>query len=287
MSDARRTDPRTPLEGARPDDALPPAGPDGTGRSDETHGTASTAAGARHVAEPHWVTESGLPEDTLPYAPARRGVVAPPTQGRHAEPEGTQATSGPALGPPLPTHPHPAPGHRRTRRWPRRVALGTAALLVVALAAATVHLYRTSTAWEERAEEYLIDARGLGGELATTRAELDGTQAELAAVREQLAAAHGRIVELADEKARLGDDRELQRQMIDYQERVSAAAGQVAHALDQCAQAQQQLIGYLQQTVEGSAQYAPEDLARFTSDVETLCQAASEANMSLQRELSR
>lgn len=160
-------------------------------------------------------------------------------------------------------------------------------VLALALAASTVHLYRTSTAWEARAGAYLQDARGLGEDLASTRAALAGTESELEAVRAQLATAQGRIVELADEKAQIGDDREVQRQLVDYQERVSDAAGQVALALDQCVQGQGELIGYLENTVTGVAQYDPLELERFRTDVDELCQTATEANIALQRELSR
>ncbi|MBC7291641.1 MAG: hypothetical protein H5T83_09985 [Actinotalea sp.] len=159
--------------------------------------------------------------------------------------------------------------------------------MTVALAASTVYLYRTTTAWQEQSEAYLDDARGLGGELAATRASLVGTESELEGVRAQLATAQGRIVELADEKAQIGDDREVQRQLVDYQQRVSEAAGQVALALDQCVQGQQELIGYLQNTVTDVAQYDPDELERFRTDVEVLCQTATEANIALQRELSR
>lgn len=148
--------------------------------------------------------------------------------------------------------------------------------------AAAVYLYRTTTAWEDRAEEYRRAAEGLGGSLAATQAELEGARAELEGVRAQLATANERIVELADEKAQLGDDREVQRQLVDYQQRVSEAAGTVALALDQCVQGQDQLIGYLQ----NAAQYDPVELERFGQDVQTLCQQATDANAALQRELA-
>lgn len=247
---------------------------------DAAHEPSATAPGGGASAPlPHRAgtapRPTAVPEDTVPYAPSRSpsAVVPRPAHAVTADPS----------APPAPVAPAPARG----RRVAVRVTLGVLVVLVLALGAATVHLYRTSTAWEERAGEYLADARGLGGDLAAERAELAGTRAELDAVRDQLATAHARIVELADEKAQIGDDREVQRQLVDYQQRVSDAAGQVAHALDQCVQGQQQLIGYLQQTVEGTARYDEADLDRFTRDVDALCQAASEANMSLQRELSR
>ncbi|EYR64811.1 hypothetical protein N866_04345 [Actinotalea ferrariae CF5-4] len=213
--------------------------------------------------------------------PPPPGPVAAGSAPAGASPATEPAASAPAA-------PDPVPGRDERRRHRRRVAT-TAALVVLALAlaASTVHLYRTSTAWEARAGAYLQDARGLGEDLASTRAALAGTESELEAVRAQLATAQGRIVELADEKAQIGDDREVQRQLVDYQERVSDAAGQVALALDQCVQGQGELIGYLENTVTGVAQYDPLELERFRTDVDELCQTATEANIALQRELSR
>src|SRR5690606_28124635 len=112
----------------------------------------------------------------------------------------------------------------------------------VAATVACVHLWRTSTAWEDRARDYQEVAQGLGTDLSVTRAELEGAQAELDAVRGQLANANTRIAELANEKAQIGDDREAQRQLVYYPERVTEAAGNVARAHDQCVQGQQHLI---------------------------------------------
>lgn len=180
-----------------------------------------------------------------------------------------------------------APAHRRTGRDRRGRLLvrGVVAVLVVLLLLASLlaaHLYRTTVAWQQRSAEYLKVSQQLGEDLAGSRAELAGARGELDAVRAQLATAQQRIVELADEKARLGDDREVQRQLADYQERVSDAAGRVALALDQCVQGQNQLIGYM----EDAAQYDPVELDRYASDVQSLCQTATEANTALQRELA-
>ena len=57
----------------------------------------------------------------------------------------------------------------------------------------------------------------------------------------------------------------------------------MATALASCVDGQQRLIGYLQD----SAQYDPDDLARFTTDVQTVCAQATDANAALQRELER
>ena len=172
------------------------------------------------------------------------------------------------------------------------IAVGIALLAGVGL---TVYLYQSARAWRDHADGYLREAQNLGEELATTRSDLAGAQAELEAVRDQLAAAHQRITELASEKAQISDEWEITQQLVDYQERISDAAGQVALALDQCVQSQQELIGYLARAAEtprpgnspSPPPYDPAQLAQFESDVEAFCQEASEANISLQQELAR
>ncbi|MBO3084292.1 hypothetical protein J4035_06535 [Cellulomonas sp. zg-ZUI188] len=161
-----------------------------------------------------------------------------------------------------------------------------AVLLVAALVGSGVVLWRmltTNEAWQSSAQKWETLARSTGEELAASQAELAATQAELDATAGQLAAAQQRITQLADEKAQLGDTTASQQQLADYQARVSQAAGQVATALASCVDGQQRLIGYLQ----NSDQYDPNDLARFSSDVQTVCGRATDANAALQRELDR
>ena len=174
------------------------------------------------------------------------------------------------------------------RRWFRRTVATVVALLLLAMTGLAIYLFMSASGWRDQAKGYLGSSQELGGELAGTRNDLSGAQAELEAVRAQLATAQERIVELANEKAQLGDEWEITQQLVDYQERVSDAAGQVALALDQCVQGQQEFIGYLQRERESTAPtYDPAELAKFETDVEALCQAASEANIALQLELSR
>src|SRR5690606_21152160 len=116
----------------------------------------------------------------------------------------------------------------RRRRLVVRIVGALLVVLLLAASAAVVHLWRTTTAWEERAEDYQGTAQTLGTDLSVTQAALDGARAELEAVRGQLTNANTRIAELANEKAQIGDDREAQRQLVDYQERVTDAAGNVA-----------------------------------------------------------
>ena len=157
------------------------------------------------------------------------------------------------------------------------------AVTSLGLGIAVSYLWRVADAWEERAGDYEQASHELGGALADTRATLDTTNVNLDGVRDQLSTAQARIIELANEKAQLGDDREAQRLVTDYQERISEAAGRVALALDQCVRGQNQLIGYL----ENSELYDPEDLDQYAVEVQDLCQAATDANTALQAELSR
>ncbi|MDO8107449.1 hypothetical protein Q6348_09600, partial [Isoptericola sp. b441] len=142
---------------------------------------------------------------------------------------------------------------------------------------------RTSNAWESRAGDYATVSKDLGSDLADTRAELKTTSDELDAVRAQLSTAQKRIIELANEKAQIGDDREAQKLLADYQARVSDAAGQVALALDRCVRGQNQLIGYLQ----NAELYDPAELDSYATSVQDLCQKATDANTALQGELSQ
>lgn len=199
------------------------------------------------------------------------------------------STTGPEdpTGPPPSGSPWPTPAGTEVpaRRRRRGVAPWVAVVLTVALVAASAlagYLWVRGDRWAQYAHDVEHQARGVGEDLAQLRTEHDGTVAELAAVNEQLGAARTRITELADEKAQVGDDREIQRQLVDYQERVSQAAATVASALTTCTQAQNQLIGYL----ENAAAYDPAGLAQFKGEVQRVCAAATDANTELQRQLA-
>lgn len=247
---------------------------------------------------------SAPPEQRAPTADDRPASAPGPTSAGEPTAAGGEATTSPD-GDQVPAEPSHGHSHREDRRPPgadgdrpvsrrRRLLTRTAlVLLVLALAGVTTaaaHLWRTSDAWTEQAGEYQQAAQDVGAELAGTRAELQGTRAELEAVRGQLTNANTRIAELANEKAQIGDDREAQRQLVDYQERVTEAAGDVALALDQCVQGQQQLITYLRDQAaapEGEEPYDATELEQFSGEVDTLCDAATEANGALQAELER
>jgi chromosome segregation ATPase len=168
----------------------------------------------------------------------------------------------------------------------RRRGAGTSitlALLLLASVGVGAYLWLTTARWQDDSAAWEVKARGYAEEVAELRAELDGVNAELVAAREQLSTATSRISDLANEKAQLGDENVASEQYLDYQTRVSEAAGVVATALGQCTQAQSQLIGYL----EKPEAYDRSDLDRFAGEVSELCRQANDANEQLQQELSR
>lgn len=215
---------------------------------------------------------SWLPQGAESATATRRATAVPAGPGSAgAAPAGTPHAEHAHLAPP------PAP-RRRGRTW----AVVVLAVLLAAVTALSTYLWIRTVRYEEYAADIEQQARDIGTELATLRAEHEGTVGELTAVNEQLTTAQERITQLADEKAQVGDDREVQRQLVDYQARISQAAANVASALSTCIDAQNQLITYL----EDAASYDPADLERFKGDVQGVCKAATDANAELQRQLA-
>ena len=236
-----------------------------------------------YAAEPGCdVPRSGAPgprdpdTDALPIFAASAAAVAASTRGL-ASPE---PGADPAGRPPFDG---PDPAVEGTPGRPRRRALVIVAAVAVLATALAGYLWTTTARYQERADWAVQQARAIGADLAAARTELDGTTAELEAVRTQLGTAQARITALADEKAQVGDDREAQRQLVDYQQRISAAAGTVASALERCVQGQGTLIGYL----DRPASFDPAQLTKFGAEVDGLCKSATKANQTLQDELAR
>lgn len=241
----------------------------------------------RSTGTPTWLPDDGRTDPGPPVSPSPSGFppVGPRAghePGRGPVPGHVQAQHPTSL--PLVEHAHlappPAPRHRR-RAW-TVVTVSALSVLLVATGALATYLWILTDRQDQRSAEIEAQARVIGTELATLRSEHEGTLGELAGVSDQLATAQERITQLADEKAQVGDDREVQRQLVDYQARVSQAAANVASALSTCIDAQNQLITYL----EDAASYDPADLERFKGDVQGVCAAATEANTELQRQLA-
>lgn len=251
----------------------------------------AAATGSAPQAEPAPVTGPVLATDPVlathpaptPRAAAATNVTAPvlpppppPSLFMPAEPADGGAIAGAAL--PASLVLADAPRHQR-RPW----AMVLVTLLLAVLIGLSTYLLVAARALEQRNGEWEQVARSTGQDLAQARDDLAGALAELDGTRAQLTAAQNRITELADEKAQLGDDREVQQRVVDYQEKVSEAARKVTTALTSCVDGQNKLIEYLQDP----ALYDAADLARFRTDVTRVCDAATDANTSLQEELGR
>lgn len=258
------------------DDPLPPELPDDTPLFRQLREHSDEAPPADAAPLPRQGTAADL-RDTEVLDRIAPGPPAVTADGAAASEAPVEAPSGGIVG----------TGTGRPGRG-LRVTAAVASIALVATGVLAAYLYQSARDWRDHAAGYLAQAQDLGEELAQSRSDLAGAQAELEAVRAQLTTAHQRITELADEKAQIGDEREVTQQLVAYQERISVAAGQVALKLDQCVQGQQELIGYLQRIADDPTTALPPDqLAQFEGNVEAFCQAASEANIALQRELSR
>lgn len=188
--------------------------------------------------------------------------------------------------------------HRR-RRWPVVVL---AVALILALASAG-YLLALARAWEDRAVALEGTSRDLGGELGQVRADLEESRSTLALVESQLEVAQDQIHELADAVAQTGDDREVQRQVAEYQRQLSANAAAVAGVMDECIAGQEDLIEHLEEAAQPAPSPSPSasdadaddadeepaapavDLAAMRERVTGLCAQAEEAHTSLQEEV--
>jgi len=169
----------------------------------------------------------------------------------------------------------------RRRRW---ILVSVLVVLLLGSVGAGAYLWQVAEAWIERDQQWRSHSIALTTTLGETSSELEDTVAELAVVRGQLDQAQTRISELADEKARLGDEHAVVRQLAEYQERVSEAAAAVVTALDSCIATQQQLVRWYAEDVEREPEEL-EELAALDAAVDEVCTAAQEAKDALQEEL--
>jgi chromosome segregation ATPase len=182
--------------------------------------------------------------------------------------------AAPVLGAPVP---------RSGRRARIAVVAAVLTVLLVGALALTGYLWLAADRWRASSQAWEGQARDQAGEVARLGAELEAARGELTAAREQLSTATARITDLADEKAQLGDENVAAQQYVDYQRRVSDAAGVVADALGRCTSGQARLIEYLR-TPE---RYDAAQLEEFRGQVADLCARANDANAALQRELGQ
>ncbi|MFC8597554.1 MULTISPECIES: hypothetical protein [unclassified Isoptericola] len=190
----------------------------------------------------------------------------------------------PPPGPAVPPGAGAGAARRHDEHHDRRTTVVVVLAVLLALALGLgAYLWVTTTRWQEHSAAWEHEARGYADRVADLDAQLHATDAELVAAREQLATATSRITDLANEKAQLGDENVASQQYLDYQKRVSEAAGVVTTALGDCVDAQARLITSL----EDRDAYDAKDLDRFAADVGTLCRQASKASDQLKQELDQ
>lgn len=192
-----------------------------------------------------------------------------------------ESEASPAVVPVQDSAPERSRVRARRRRW---VLTSVLVVLLLGSVGAGAYLWQVAEAWIERDQQWRAHSIALTTTIGETSSELEDTVAELAVVRGQLDQAQTRISELADEKARLGDEHAVVRQLAEYQERVSLAAAAVVTALDSCIATQQQLVRWYAEDVEREPEEL-EELESLGEAVDEVCTAAQEAKDALQEEL--
>ena len=220
-------------------------------------------------------SETSTPSPAPEPAPPASFPTAPPAA--QFPPPASYAPAVPETAPAEPTQPH------RRRGRGAVVAVVLLSLLLAAALGVGGYLWYAADRWSADAAVWEAQAREHGQRVAVLENELEASTRELTSAREQLSTATTRITELANEKAQLGDANAVNQALIDYQQRVSEAAGSVAQALGRCTDGQGRLIEYLR-TAE---QWDPDSLQQFADQVSALCAQATEANERLQTELQR
>jgi len=239
------------------------------------------------------------------------GTFVPAGQSERLSRMSSQTQHQPGAHPPsLPAASAPsAPGSgtrtsRRGRNHRRRLTVVLAVALVLAVGG-LVYVGLLARAWADHADSLDATARELGTELAETRGELEESQGTLALVESQLDGAQDQIHELANTVAQTGDDREVQRQMTEYQAELFTAASGVTGTMASCITDQQDYVLALEEelvrerstpppsddedaTEEPSAAAEEDerpDLPALREALVESCEAAAEAQEDLQRRL--
>ena len=181
----------------------------------------------------------------------------------------------------LPAEPTAATAPPRPGRG--RGAVVVLTLLLVAALGLGGYFWYAADRWHADSDAWQSQARSQAQRVLQLKSQLEASTQELTSARDQLATATARITTLADEKAQLGDANAASQQYLDYQKRVSEAAGVVAQALGRCTAGQSQLITYLR----SPGQYNAADLERYANQVDALCKQATDANTQLQQELQQ
>ncbi len=175
-------------------------------------------------------------------------------------------------------------GSRRDRRkghelrWIIISAVLTVLLILVSVL--SNHLWGVSRAWEQQVAELDAANHDLGTRIAAEQSEVARLTDEIDLLSQQLATAQQRITELADINAQAGDNVQYYVQNITQLTDSLNLATTVAASLNRCVDGQEQLLHY----VRNAANYNPADVAQFEASLNTLCDNAVAANLTLQKE---
>jgi len=156
-------------------------------------------------------------------------------------------------------------------------------ILTVAALSLGTYFWFAADQWQANAQAWEAQARAHGEQVADLTAELELAQAETATTQQHLESAQDRITELANERAQLGDQQVVDQNRIDFQQRLSTAAAQVASSLDLCISRQDELI----EALRNPGRYTEESVANFGNQVVQFCAEARTANANLQAEINR
>jgi len=253
------------------------------------------------------VAPTGYPDQVkLPYrAPVHAGSQPAPALGPFSVPESSPvpppptSVAFPAPAPsiipapaPAPTL-APAPVHltqvpKAPASKPRAsrgaiAAIVLLSLLTTAALALGTYFWLAADRWQANSAAWEDQARAQGVSVAEVQEQLAAAQAETSALQQHLDSAQARITELANERAQLGDQQVVDQNRIDFQQRLSAAAGQVASSLDLCIARQDELIDALR----NPGRFTEDSVARFGEQVVQFCAEARTANANLQAEINR
>jgi len=172
------------------------------------------------------------------------------------------------------------------RRRNSRGAVAAIVILTLLTAAALglgTYFWLAADRWEANAKAWEDQARSHGVSVADLTDQLTASQTEISTLQLHLESAQARITELANERAQLGDRQVVDQNRIDFQQRLSAAAAQVASSLELCITRQDELI----EALRNPGRYTEESVAQFGQQVVQFCADARTANANLQAEINR
>jgi len=183
----------------------------------------------------------------------------------------------------LPAPYAPSAGKPQRRKKGTIATIVVLTLLTLGSLAFAGYMWLSAARWQSNAEAWSEQATTHGESVANLSEELQVTQQQVNSLEQLLESAQARITELANERAQLGDRQVVDQNQIDFQQRLSVAAAQVASSLDLCISRQDELI----EALRNPGRYTEESVAQFGQQVGQFCAEAPSANTNLQAEINR